>query len=230
MFIFLDTETTGMGAHDRLCQIAFKTQDGKVVNELFNPGRPISYDAMAVHHITNEMVHARPPFIGSAAHRALKALVEGNKHVMVAHNAKFDVSMLQREEIHIPHHICTMKLARFLDKEGVIPKYNLQFLRYFLKLNVKATPHDAYGDILVLEKLFYRIHEKMTGQSNVDPVADMIRISQNPVRLARVPFGKHKGMLFRDVPVDYLEWLKTTDLDEDLEFTVNHYLGHPPSA
>ena len=106
----------------------------------------------------------------------------------------------------------------------MIPKYNLQYLRYFLKLNVKATPHDAYGDILVLEKLFYRIHEKMITHGGGDPVADMIRISKNPVLLARVPFGKHKTRRFSDVPVDYLEWLKTTDLDEDMDYTVKHHL------
>ena len=44
MFIFLDTETTGNGSADRLCQIAFKTQEGHTVNELFNPGMPISID------------------------------------------------------------------------------------------------------------------------------------------------------------------------------------------
>ena len=56
MFIYLDTETTGPGPTDRLCQIAFKTEDGLTANELFNPGMPISIDAMTVHHITNEMV------------------------------------------------------------------------------------------------------------------------------------------------------------------------------
>ena len=56
MFIFLDTETTGNGPADRLCQIAFKTKEGLTVHELFNPGMPISVDAMTVHHITNEMV------------------------------------------------------------------------------------------------------------------------------------------------------------------------------
>ncbi len=58
MFIFLDTETTGNGPADRLCQIAFKSKEGDAVNvnELFNPGMPITIDAMTVHHITNEMV------------------------------------------------------------------------------------------------------------------------------------------------------------------------------
>ena len=44
MFIFFDTGTTGNGSADRLCQIAFKTQEGHTVNELFNPGMPISID------------------------------------------------------------------------------------------------------------------------------------------------------------------------------------------
>ena len=56
MFIFLDTETTGTGPDDRLCQIAFKPEVGPATSELFNPGMPISIDAMAVHHITNKMV------------------------------------------------------------------------------------------------------------------------------------------------------------------------------
>jgi hypothetical protein len=47
MYIYLDTETTGTGPDDRLCQIAFKPDDGPAVCELFNPGKPISIDAMA---------------------------------------------------------------------------------------------------------------------------------------------------------------------------------------
>jgi DNA polymerase III epsilon subunit-like protein len=40
MFIFLDTETTGTGPDDRLCQIAFKLEVGQAVCETFNPSRP----------------------------------------------------------------------------------------------------------------------------------------------------------------------------------------------
>ena len=60
MFLFLDTETTGNGHADRHCQLAFKTNQGLIVNELFNPGMPISIEAMSVHHITNEMVQDKP--------------------------------------------------------------------------------------------------------------------------------------------------------------------------
>jgi DNA polymerase III epsilon subunit-like protein len=136
MLIFLDTETTGNGPADRLCQVAFKTENGQAVNELFNPGMPITIDAMTVHHITNEMVRDKPPFRDSETWRKLQDMVVSDGAVMVAHNAGFDVDMLKKDGIEPKNVICTLKLARYFDKEGVIPKYGLQYLRYYLKLNV----------------------------------------------------------------------------------------------
>src|SRR3989344_5099471 len=57
--------------------------------------------------------------------------------------------------------ICTLRLARYLDKEEKIEKYNLQYLRYLLEIEIEATAHDALGDVLVLEKLFERLKNKM---------------------------------------------------------------------
>jgi DNA polymerase III epsilon subunit-like protein len=78
MFIFLDTETTGNGPADRLCQIAFKIKGGYTVNELFNPGMPISIDAMTVHHITNEMVLDKPAFRNSDTWSKLQDLIKSD--------------------------------------------------------------------------------------------------------------------------------------------------------
>jgi DNA polymerase III epsilon subunit-like protein len=86
MFIFLDTETTGNGPADRNCQIAFKIEGGYTVNELFNPGMPISIDAMTVHHITNEMVLDKPIFRDSDTWRKLLDLVNSNGYVTVSNH------------------------------------------------------------------------------------------------------------------------------------------------
>ena len=40
-------------------------------------------------------------------------------------------------------------------------KYNLQYLRYLLELEVEAIAHDALGDVLVLEQLFERLFNKI---------------------------------------------------------------------
>jgi len=58
----------------------------------------------------------------------------------------------------------------------------------------------------------------------LDPVQEMIRISSSPILIPRMPFGKHKGELFSEVPADYLEWLLTTELDEDMAYTVRKHL------
>ena len=229
MFIFLDTETTGNGPDDRLCQIAFKPENGPAVCELFNPGKPISIDAMAIHHITEKMVADKPPFKESDEYVELKKLVSDINNVIVAHNAQFDMQMLQKEGIFTQRTICTLKLARYLDKNGVIPKYNLQYLRYFLGLEIEAKAHDALGDILVLEGLFSRLHAKFQENDKLmDPVQEMIHISNNPVLIPRMPYGKHRGKLFSEVPRDYLEWLSGTKLDEDMAFTVKTHLGLLP--
>ena len=48
----------------------------------------------------------------------------------------------------------------------------------------------------------------------------------NPgILIPRMPFGKHKGMLFSEVSQDYLEWLSGTELDEDMAYTVKTNLG-----
>lgn len=227
MFIFLDTETTGTGHQDRLCQLAYKLDTGEVVNELFKPLLPIEIEAMSVHHITNEMVADKPAFKDSPEYQKLVNLLDDNDSILVAHNAKFDVDMLIKEGIHPKKVICTLKLARHLDPNGVIPKYNLQYLRYFLGIQIQATAHDALGDILVLEKLFERLFSRMSKDISADEIGDkMVEISSNPVLLSRMYFGKHKGELFRDIPKDYLSWLSgKDDLDEDMRYTVEHYLN-----
>ena len=138
MLIYLDTEATGTRPDVRLCQTAFKLEDGEAVCELFNPGKPISINGMAVHHITNKMVGDKP-------------------------------------------------------------------------LNL-------------LEALFNRIHAKMVSNGLKNPVQKMTKIRNNPILIPRMPFGKHKGMLFSEVPRDYLEWLSGTELDEDMAYTVKHHL------
>ena len=224
MFIYLDTETTGTGPGDRLCQIAYKTEDGLTVNELYNPGLPISIDAMCVHHITDEMVRDKPPFQGSMAWKQIKDLLGSDGNVMIAHNARFDSGMLKKEGVAPKAAICTLKLSRFLDEDDKIPRYSLQYLRYYLKLSIDATAHDALGDILVLEALFKTIHAKTTAKFGEATVKKMIEVSNKPLVLRRMPFGKHKGLKMAQVPKDYLRWLSTTDLDEDMAYTVKRYL------
>lgn len=233
--IFFDTETTGNTEKDVLIQLAYKTA-GEEFNGLYKPAIKIPPEASAVHHITNKMVTDKPSFKESAEWAKIKKLFEEKESVPVAHNAPFDLMMLKKEDIVPVRFICTLRVARHLDKEGKIDRYNLQYLRYLLDLDVEATAHDALGDVLVLEKLFDRLKNKIVQEENIpedEAINQMVEISSHPSMLRTFNFGKYLGKKIEDVlTIDrgYLEWLlaqklQSDQLDEDWIYTLKYHLG-----
>ena len=219
--LFFDTETTGGGEQDRLLSLAAKERsstglgargDGIIVNAIYKPPVPISIESMAIHHITEKMAAHKPAFIEAPEFGQLKELFESPEVVVVAHNAAFDLAMLAREGIVPANVICTYKLARALDPHEVVERYQLQYLRYLLGLEVVATAHDALGDVLVLEAVFERLFTKVLTKHGDEATAirEMIRISAEPVLFTTLRFGKHKGKKLAEVAREdkgYLEWL-----------------------
>lgn len=228
MIIYLDTETTGVNDEDRLCQIAYKTDQGHQVNELFKPPIPIKFGAMATHHITEKMVDDKPAFAGSLAQENLVQLLQVPQSIVVAHNADFDLGMLTKEGVQVPQYICTLKISRTLDTEGGLESHKLQYLRYLYGMEIDAQAHDAWGDILVLEQLFLLYWQKFQERFATpgEIYQEMFRITQNPVLMPKMIFGKHKGLHFRDVPKDYLQWMVGQDFDGDLLYTATYWLAH----
>ena len=236
--IFFDTETTGNTEKDFLCQIAYKTGGESFVG-FYKPPIKIPPEASAVHHITNKMLENEISFKESADSKKIKELFENENNVVIAHNAQFDLMILKKENIIPKNFICTLRLARYLDPEGKIEKYNLQYLRYLLELEVEATAHDALGDVLVLEKLYERLKKKLIeneklDKNNEDEILNkMIEISSHPSLLKTIPFGKHIGKTIEEITkIDrgYLEWLlkqklESDQIDEDWIYTLKHYLG-----
>lgn len=233
--IFFDTETTGNTEKDFLCQIAYKA-DNENFTGLYKPPIKIPPEASAVHHITNKMVTNRPSFKESGDLPKIKKLFEDKNSIVVAHNAPFDLIMIKKENIEPEKFICTLRLARHLDKEEKIERYNLQYLRYLLEIEIDADAHDAMGDVLVLEKLYERLKNKMMEENEIEEdeaIERMIEISSHPSLLHTFKFGKYNGKRIEEVMKadrGYLEWLLTQKLngdgiDEDWIYTLRHYLG-----
>ncbi len=55
----------------------------------------------------------------------------GKKIQLVGDDVFVTNTRIFKEGIKTPRFICTLKVARFLDTEGIIPEYNLQYLRYY---------------------------------------------------------------------------------------------------
>lgn len=230
--VFLDTETTG---NDLLTDYLFEVcyaHNGTLSSDYFKPQAPISIKSQSITHVTNTMVAEKQPFMVSPMRTRLMQLLQSN--ILVAHNAVFDIEMLFKEGVTVPRFICTLKVARFLDTEGIIPEYNLQYLRYYLELNVDATAHNAQDDVKVLESLFKWQYAQMLqiygDHKNV--IAKMEEVTKLPSLFKTFMFGKYRGKKIEEVVYldrPYLEWMLEKKLehdlpDEDWIFTLKFHL------
>lgn len=179
-----------------------------VFSALCDPGRAIPHEAMAVHHITDSMV------LGATG--SLSDL--GTPDFFAAHNADYERQFIETD---VPF-ICTYKVALRLWPDA--PSHGLQFLRYELGLDVDpaqaAPPHRAGPDAYLGAALMKHILD-----ANRATLDDMVRWSNGPALLPRIPFGKHRGAKWEDVPRDYLDWIvNKSDLDRDAKANAKHHL------
>lgn len=112
-FLVLDTETTGLGALDRIVEIAVINENGEVLlNTLVNPEMYIPADVIGIHGITNEMVRGQPAFRDLLPD--LESLLAGQPVVM--YNVDFDKRFLARSGLNVGKYkfSCAMLMyARF---------------------------------------------------------------------------------------------------------------------
>ena len=140
---FFDTETTSADTTKaRVLQFALitkflsDTSDDKWHNceWLVKPSGVIEIGAMATHHITEKMVQNSPGFKDSEGYEVLKRRLELG-HILVAHNAPYDVAVLANDGVVIENYIDTLKVAKHVLDDSSIESFSLQYLRYFYKLD-----------------------------------------------------------------------------------------------
>lgn len=155
-FVAFDLETTGLSAeYERIVEIGAVRFDrtGKELGRfqtLVNPGKPIPYEAWAVHRISDADV-ANAPTCAEVLPKFLAFLGAPENTTMLAHNASFDASFLGRElgrigELSPPHAVAdTLHLARSrLPKLG---NHRLDTLARHFRLDLDDA-HRALADCL----------------------------------------------------------------------------------
>jgi len=219
----IDFETTGIPSEadkHAICEIGWcdVTMDsggavaiGDPSSTLVDPGRPISVEAMAVHHIRDAEVAGKRPAV-----EVLAGLCHGTD-VFVAHKADFEQSFF--DGLGRPF-VCSYKSALRVWPDA--PTHSNQVLRYWLGIELdpalalpahRAGP-DAYVTAHILSALLARCS-----------LEDMIRWSAGPALLVTCYLKKHRGVKWKDVPADYLRWVaeNITD-DRDIRATAKYWL------
>jgi exodeoxyribonuclease X len=233
-----DIESTGLpsdkeGEPTGMMEIAWVdlSADGVItppIAMLVDSGIPCSIPALAVHHITDEMV------AGEINPSEACALLANGDHIFIcAHNIDFEQKFvgpgiapgtdIERKWI------CTYKCAMRLWPEA--PGHKLMELRYFLKLDnepdfdpkLAMPPHRAAPDAYVCAHLLRKVLAEAKVQ-NIDHDR-LIKWSTGPALLYICFLKKYKGTPWKDVPKDYLTWILGSDIkDRDIRATAKYYL------
>ncbi len=217
--IILDTEThTLNGQPIEIAYAPIEVNQGQlsldksqIFDQLYTVDEPISYAAMAVHHILEEDLVGQP-------HYSSFQLPQDTVY-MIGHNIDYDLRAIEKCGVDTSHikAICTLALARRVwpDAEA----HNISALIYMIsKGSSKAREmikkaHRADMDIILTANILNQIIQHL----NVQNLEQLYTLSED----ARIPrtlnFGKHKGTLIAELPKDYVQWLlRQTDLDSYL--------------
>ena len=190
---FVDLETTGgRPTSDRITEIAIvQTLDGKVVNKwqsFVYPDAPIPQMIQQMTGITNEMVANAPSF-----EELLPTILEKfEDHVVVAHNARFDVGFLRNAYKQFGEEfkntvVCTVKLSR-----NLYPKYkrhNLDSIIRRFNLTCEAR-HRAMGDAAALPQLVAQMRRDFGKEDVLAAMAVQQKLSSMPPHLDPELFKK----------------------------------------
>ena len=232
MLIYLDLETTGLEEADRICSLGLIIDSGdgtQMYDELIKPSRKIRPEAMAVHHITNEMVKESFSFDSAKIVARLQEL-NSDENILVAHNINFDLGMLAKEGFFWKGGVIdTLKCSRHLIDE--IDRFSLQFLRYELglyrseekeaeSLGLELKAHSALSDAFHVKLLHQYLNEIADDER-------LMELTIEPVLIKKFVFGKYKEHYLEEVAMNdagYLRWMLEQNIDEDLEYSIKHFL------
>ncbi|MGK0271718.1 MAG: DNA polymerase-3 subunit epsilon [Cocleimonas sp.] len=183
---YVDLETTGgRPTSDSITEIAIiQTLDGKIVDQwqsLVFPDIHISQMIQQLTGITPTMVENAPSF-----DELLPTILEKLEgHVVVAHNARFDVGFLRNafqrlgERFKYPV-VCTVKLSR-----NLYPKYKRHNLDSIIKrFDIKCEArHRALGDAAALPELVSQMRHDFGTEDVLAAMAVQQKLSSMPPHL-----------------------------------------------
>ncbi len=162
-FVVFDTETTGLdpAGGDEIIQLgAVRIVNGRlckeeIVDQLVNPLRPVPLSSVAIHGIQPELLAAQPPITEVLPQFHAFA----RDAVLVAHNAAFDMKMLQMKEAATGLRFDQPVLDTLLLSTIVHPNQEGHSLDAIAeRLNIAITGrHTALGDALATAEILLKL-------------------------------------------------------------------------
>ena len=166
-FVVIDTETTGMAAHDEVIELAIVNMDGTVLyDSTFCPTAEVNPCASAVNHLTNEYLCNSPKFADEW--NKIKRLI-GNKKIL-AHNGNFDKRIIKQtlEKYNLVSKEADSLFENSYDSVNIARKhidsqsYSLENLAHFLGIE-RAESHRAADDCIMTLEVLGKMERLLAG-------------------------------------------------------------------
>lgn len=226
-YYFIDTETTDAGPTASVCEVGWVETDAdfNIVNQvesLIDPQQMISPGASGVHGLTNKDVADSPTLAEffSADDPGCYGKPFGGSAVAIGHRVSFDLRFLGGHFETLDQDVCTLRWARKLYPHA--DDHKLSTLIYALDLPRSPGAHRVMADVMSAYYLAKHVCERLGGN-----LAYLTEASREPMEVMICPFGKHKGVAFKDIPRGYLSWMSINmkDLDQDMLYTLGLHLN-----
>ncbi|SHH03567.1 DNA polymerase III subunit epsilon [Bradyrhizobium erythrophlei] len=191
--IIIDTETTGLDRKvDRFVEIGcVEIIDLKVTGTTYhkyiNPTHPVHREAFKVHGLSNEFLKTKPTFRRTV--NSFLTFIEGA--TLVAHNASFDIGMLNAEldRLNLPplenEVVDSLALAR---EQRPGSRHTLDSLCRAFKIDIsKRTKHGALLDAELLTEVYIELRGGRQFGMTLDLFAEQKDETLVPARQRPVP-------------------------------------------
>ncbi len=171
VFVAFDTETTSLSSKTgNIIEIGAVAFDKNGIistwNSLFNPGYHIPQEITNLTHISDEMVFNSPK-IESKLQNFMQFI---DNHILIAHNAMFDVKFLNKELQSFGMKESSNKVIDTLMYSKwaypTLPKHKLDFLADYFNFD-KGQSHRATDDAFTCMQLFIKIAKSQNFQSSL---------------------------------------------------------------
>ena len=214
--LIFDTETTNLDftKDPRIIEIGgiyiqgnpLKEEQKDIIYQRYNPLKEIFYESMAVHNIIDDDVKDCPPYTDFK--------FDENVKYLIGHNIDFDWEVIGKPNV---KRIDTLALSRYVYPElethklaavcyAITPKENRKFIQ-----QICNTYHNALTDCYLALYLLKNILIKNKNILNWEQLYTLSQYSRIP---KKITFGKYKGTLISELPLDYINWLlNQKDLD-----------------
>lgn len=210
--LILDTETHDLNGYPiEIAHVpcgfingALTTDNDNIFDEYFSCPEPISFGAMAVHHILETDLINKP------SHETFR--LPADTQYLIGHNINYDIQAIQLcdKSINVKG-ICTLALARMIWPEA--PNHQLGTLYYMFAGGTNLTrtelrnAHNAKADIMFTAF----IAQEITKHLGIKDMQSFYLFSEQARIPQKLTFGKHNGTAIKDVPADYKAWLLKQD-------------------